>query len=204
MSLDEVASLVESSNEHDQSDPFPTRITKDLRVPTMSTTGSEQYESAVEELADKDKSTTVAPGVSFARPPEFPDRSGDESDRAQGIGKRLQYLTRRTIIDSEATEQNHDPISRSNSCQLGQMVLIINPTHSSISILAHAFLQSLVKTYPIVKGRIDTVQSTAWPKWGDGPAVIGEFDRKAPHQQGDRGPPIGLPVRFVPVARFGC
>lgn len=73
MSLDEVASLVESSNEHNLSEPFPRRLDKNSRAPTVSSTGSEQYESAEEELVDEKSSPCVAPAprVSFSRPIKF-------------------------------------------------------------------------------------------------------------------------------------
>jgi len=185
MSLDEVASLVESSNEHDHTEQVPRCITKDSRVPTMSSTGSEQYESAAEELADEDNSTTVAPmpRVSFAPPIILPNRSKDKPDRVQGIDSRLQYLTRRasagsiyryrhsidaSIVDPKATENKHDSTSHSYSPQAPQMILIVDPTHSSVSKLAHALLRSLVITYPIVRAHIDTVRSTAWQEYGTG------------------------------------
>jgi len=185
MSLDEVASLVESSNEHDHTKQVPRCIIKDSRVPTMSNTGSEQYESAVEELADEDNSTTVAPvpRVSFAPPINSPNRSKDKPDRVQGIDNRVQYLTRRasagsiyryrhsidaSIVDPKATENKHDSTSHSHSPQAPQMVLIVDPTHSSVSKLAHAFLRSLDIMYPIVKAHIDTVRLTAWQEYGTG------------------------------------
>lgn len=136
MSLDEVASLVESSNEHDLSEPFPRRLDKNSRAPTMSSTDSEQYQSAEEELADEQRSPCIAPAprVSFARSIKFPNRSKDESERAQGFNKGLQYLTRRTgagsiypyrpsvdayILEPEPTEQKLDPASQSDPRQVG-------------------------------------------------------------------------------------
>lgn len=90
--------------------------------------------------------------------------------RRTGAGSIYQYRhsVDASIIKPKATEQKLDLTSQSDPRPVGQKVLIIDPTHSSISRLAHAFLQSLVKMYPIVKERIDTVQSTAWQVHGRG------------------------------------
>ena len=186
MSLDEVASIVESSNEQDSSEPLPLRITQDSRVSTASTVGSEQYESAVEELADANKAdySTLRPRVTFASVLKLRSLSENMPPQAQGIDERLQYLPlRRTspssihryrhsldasIVESKTPEHKHDTTSKSDVSQAGQMVLIMDAAHSSISKIAHAFLRSLVKTYPIVGEHIDTVRSAAWKEHESG------------------------------------
>ncbi|KAI4232098.1 MAG: hypothetical protein LQ349_005211 [Xanthoria aureola] len=43
-----------------------------------------------------------------------------------------------------------------------EMILIIDPIHSSFSKIMHAYLRSLTVNQPLVRERIDTVRSTGW------------------------------------------
>ena len=192
MSLDEVASIVESNNGQIDSEPLLQRMTQDSRVSTMGSVDqasfisadSEQYESAVEEFANQDNTRNSAPRISFAQHTRFPNRPKEQPDHEQGIDKRLQYMpTRRTsagsiyryrhsldasIVDLKTAEQAQNAIAQSGSPQNRRMVLIIDPTHSSASKLAHAFLRSLVTSYPIVREHVYTVRSTAWQEHESG------------------------------------
>ena len=191
MSLDEVASIVESNNGQIDSEPLLQRMTEDSRVSTMASVDqaslvsaySEQYESAVEEFADQVISNT-APRISFAHNTRFPNRPNEQQDHEQGIDKRLHHMpTRRTsagsiyryrhsldqtIVDLKAVEQTDSAIAQTGSPRNGKMVLIIDPSHSSISKPAYAYLRSLIKSYPIVREHIDTVRSTAWQEHESG------------------------------------
>ena len=192
MSLDEVASIVESNNGQIDSEPLLQRMTQDSRVSTMGSVDqasfisadSEQYESAVEELTEQANLRNPALRVSFAQHTRFPNRPKEQPDLETGIDKRLQYMpTRRTsagsiyryrhsldasIVDPKAVEETHNAIAQLGSPQNGRMVLIIDPTHSSTSKLAHAFLRSLVTSYPIVREHVHTVRSTAWQEHENG------------------------------------
>lgn len=184
MSLDEVASRVESSNEHDDSEPFPSPMTLDYRAPTMSSTaGSEQYESAVEELADEANAIKMLPAprvtcVTFADPFKLPPRPKDLSEKASEIDERLQHMPMRrtsagsiyryrhsidaSVIELKPIEPKQELTGKAEMRPKKEMILIIDPTHSSISRLAHAYLRSLVKSHAIVRDHIDTVRSTGW------------------------------------------
>lgn len=153
MSLDEVASLVESSNEREDSNSLMQRLsavnpssTGLSRIPTASsidkasliTADSEQYESAVEEIPGKTDLTasTTVPRVTFASFTRVPDVSRQVPEDVVGIDKRLQQLTYgkpttpsiyryRHSIDVSFLDVNAQEIQKGD-----KMVLIIDPYHS--------------------------------------------------------------------------
>ena len=180
MSMEDVVSIVESNEGGGY--PQPGQITKDSRVSTFDSVDSAQYETAVEELSEEDTyvPTSSAPRIAFAQ--HLPSRSKAEFN--PGIDKRLQSLPKRrsssssifryrhsidaSTVDPSAIETRTQPTEQPVPSQNGQLVLIIDATHSSISKLAHAYLRSLVKAHPIVKEHIDTVRSTAWQEHNSG------------------------------------
>lgn len=97
MSLDEVASIVESKNGQIDSEPLLQRMTPDSRVSTMGSVDqasvisadSKQYESAVEESTDQVNMRTSAPRVSITQHTRFPNRPKEQPVYGQGIDKRL-------------------------------------------------------------------------------------------------------------------
>ena len=109
MSLDEVASLVESSNDRDDSKPLMEPMgsinpsfTGLPRIPTTSsmdnaslvTANSEQYEDAVEELPEQVdlEAPASVPRVTFAASMSVSDVSRQVPEDVSGIDKRLQQL----------------------------------------------------------------------------------------------------------------
>ena len=198
LSLDEVASRVESSGESPQEELHPRPVIPSSRVPTIEsidTTGSEQYESAVEDITDQvdPKINISGPRIYFAQQTKFPARPKNEPEHAQGIDKRLRYLsTRRTsagsidryrhsldasVVDPKTAEEAASKSGQLTASTPKQMILIIDPTHSSISKLAHACLRSFVKEHNIVGEHIDTVRSTAWEEYESGGADTLSLDK---------------------------
>ena len=153
MSLDEVASLVESSSERDDSKPLMERMsainpsfTGLPRVPTTSsmdnaslvTANSEQYEDAVEEFpgqVDLDAPTSV-PRVTFAASTKVSEVSRQVPEAVSGIDKRLQQLTYSNPITPSIYRYRHSlDVSfldvNSQEIKKGyKMVLIVDPHHS--------------------------------------------------------------------------
>ena len=152
-SLDEVASLVESSNDREDSNSLMQRLsfinpssTGLSRVQTISsideaslvTADSEQYESAVEELPGKTDliASTAVPRVAFASFTGLPNVSRQVPEHVAGIDKRLQQLTYsipntpsinryRHSIDVSYLDVNAQEIQKGDN-----MVLIVDPYHS--------------------------------------------------------------------------
>ena len=152
MSLDEVASLVDSSNDREDSNSLIERLssislssTGLSRIPTISsidqaslvTADSEQYESAVEESPGKTDLITSAavPRVTFASFTRVPNVSRPVPEDV-GIDKRLQQMTYgkpntpsiyryRHSIDASFLDANAQDIQKSHN-----IVLIIDPYHS--------------------------------------------------------------------------
>ena len=184
VTLDEVASVIGSTD-----DPNIRPMTQDSRVSTIRsfyTATTEQYESANQELGGRSTSepTISAPRISFAPQTRLPVRPKNPTAPNSGIDERLRYTPVRStstssgeryrhsldasIIDAKALEQNPKTPELIDIPQRKQMVLIIDPTHSSVSKLAHACLRSFVKDDPLVKAHIDTVRSTAWQEYENG------------------------------------
>ena len=157
MSFDEVASLVESSNDKEDWETLSKRLPSlnlssrgPSRVPTMSSVDeasfvsgdSEQYQSAREELSDEN---LPAPHVSFAALTEFPAPSKPQPQRIEGIDKRLQQLPQddaghrsiysyRHSMDASVfgdSDQKQDMLVIADPPKPGNMVLIIDPFHTS-------------------------------------------------------------------------
>ena len=154
MSLDEVASLVESSSDRDDSSPLMERMsainpsfTGLPRFPTTSsidnaslvTANSEQYEDAVEEFpgqAGLDAPTSV-PRVTFAASAKVSTVSSQVPEDVSGIDKRLQQLAYssnpitpsiyryRHSLDVSFLDVNSQEIKKSY-----KMILIVDPYHS--------------------------------------------------------------------------
>ena len=153
MSLDEVASLVESNNDHGASWNLSSRGPS--RVPTMSSVDkvslvsadSEQtYVSAMEELSGEGNlaSADTEPRVSFAAFTRFPKASDPDSEGVEGIDKRLKQLTYgskttdrsiyryRHSIDASVLGPNPTGSSPKDGLETvnAQMILMIDPYHS--------------------------------------------------------------------------
>lgn len=157
MSLDEVASLVESSNDKEDWETLSRRMSGlnlssrgPSRVPTISSADkasfisgdSEQYQSAREELSEEN---LPAPRVSFAAFTKFTTSSKPQPQGIEGIDKRLQQLPQddagyrsiysyRHSIDASVvgdSDQKQDTLGIADPPQPGNMVLIIDPFHTS-------------------------------------------------------------------------
>ncbi len=154
MSLDEVASLVESSDDKEDwenlsrrmpgmnlSSGGPSRISSIDQASFLSG-DSEQYQSAREELSEENLS---APRVSFAAFTKFPSPSKPQPQGKDGIDKRLQQLPQddsghrsiysyRHSIDASILgewDQKQGALGVSDAPKPGNMVLIIDPFHTS-------------------------------------------------------------------------
>lgn len=162
MSLDEVASLVESSNDRDDSNPLMERMSainpSFTGLPRILTTSSiddaiansEQYEDAVEGFpgqADLDAPTSV-PRVTFAASTKVSEVSRQVPEDVSGIDKRLQQLTYSNPITPSIYRYRHSLDAsfldvNSQEIQKGdKMVLIIDPYHSC-GTLSHRILLKL-------------------------------------------------------------
>ncbi len=157
MSLDEVASLVESSDDKEDWETLSRRMPGlnlssggPSRVSTMSSIDqasflsgdSEQYQSAREELSEEN---LPAPRVSFAAFTKFPTPSKPQPQGKDGIDKRLQQLPQddsgyrsiysyRHSIDASIIgewDQKQGTLGVSDAPKPGNMVLIIDPFHTS-------------------------------------------------------------------------
>lgn len=157
MSLDDVASLVESSNDKEEWETLTRRMPGfnlssggPSRVPTISSVNegsfvsgdSEQYQSAREELSEEN---LPAPHVSFAAFTKFPTSSKPQPQGTEEIDKRLQYLPQddagyrsiysyRHSIDASVLgelDQKRDTLGTADAPLPGNMVLIIDPFHTS-------------------------------------------------------------------------
>lgn len=151
MSLDEVASLVESSNDREDSNSLIERLssislssTGLSRIPTISSidqaslvTADSEYESAVEEFPGKTDliTSTAVPRVTFASFTRVPNVSKQVPEDV-GIDKRLQQMTYgkpntpsiyryRHSIDASFLDVNAQEIQKGHN-----IVLIIDPYHS--------------------------------------------------------------------------
>ena len=153
MSLHEAASLVESRNDRDD---WKTRSGLNIssggssRVPTMSSFDeasfisgdSEQYQSARESLSEE---ILAVPRVSFGASTKFPHQSQSEPKGIQGISKSLLQLPQddtsyrsiysyRHSIDVSVfgeSDQKHDTLGITLPPKSSNMVLIIDPFHTS-------------------------------------------------------------------------
>lgn len=134
MSLDEVASLVESSNDRDDSNPLMERMsainpsftgpriltTSSIDDASLVTANSEQYEDAVEGFpgqADLDAPTSV-PRVTFAASTKVSEVSRQVPEDVSGIDKRLQQLTYSNPITPQHLPLSSFPRCISPRCEL--------------------------------------------------------------------------------------
>lgn len=153
MSLDEVASLVESSNDHDDPNPLMERMsainpsftglpriltTSSIDNASLVTANSEQYEDAVEAFpgqADPDAPPSV-PRVTFTASTKVSEVSRQVPDDVSGIDKRLQQLAYsnpitpsiyryRPSLDASFLDVNSQEIIKGS-----KMILIVDPYHS--------------------------------------------------------------------------
>ena len=157
MSLNDVASLVESNNSREDWETLSQCIpglnispSGSSRVPTMSSidkaslvsNDSEQYQSAREELSEEN---LLVPHVSFAAFTKFPTSSRSQQQAMEGIDKRLQMLPQddagsrsiysyRHSLDVSVygdSEKKEDTLGLADPRKPKDMVLIIDPFHTS-------------------------------------------------------------------------
>ncbi|KAL9608481.1 MAG: hypothetical protein Q9167_006689 [Letrouitia subvulpina] len=183
LSFHDVASAIESGDGHRSlartlSD---LSVTSEQRSITSTVSNSESFQTARENLEQEANPilSTSELRISFAPFTRIPPETPPDTSIFSGSAKRFGQFNL-----ARSTSRNKDRYRRSvdygrNHNLLGpkpEMILIIDPVHSSFSKLMHAYLRSLTKTQPLIRERIDTVRSTGWKSHESGGIDMFQID----------------------------
>ncbi|KAL8889723.1 MAG: hypothetical protein Q9215_003020 [Flavoplaca cf. flavocitrina] len=178
LSFDDVTSAVEMGEDRSlltETMSIPSEASARIidNVERQNTIGSlESFQTARERLEPEASPPMPEsnPQISFTSFMRVPRKTWSEASVPAGSARHFGQLTfgkptMRNYRYRRSVDYGRD---RNILGQQSQMILIVDPIHSSFSKIMHAYLRSLTINQPLIREKIDTVRSTGWKMQNSG------------------------------------